>query len=61
MRVTKNRVYQEPDAVIQQYIDEVQLRLGVDDGDVWQLWQFIEKLGWGRMMGMRRIHHHLHR
>jgi hypothetical protein len=60
MHILKNRVYSEPEVVIQQYIDEVRLRMGVEDGDVWQLWQYTEKLNWGRMTGMKRIHHHLH-
>ncbi len=44
MHAMKNRVYQEPENVIQQYIDEVRRRLGVEDGDVWQLWQYTERL-----------------
>ena len=59
MHSIKNQVYTAPEATIQAYLEEVKRKLGVEEHDPWQLWQMTGAIQWGRMQGMRRIHHHL--
>ena len=37
------------------------LQIGVEDGDVWQLWMYTQKINWGKLRGLQRCHYHLSR
>ncbi len=55
----KNRVYSDPEAVVQAYLRDVWAKMGIEPGDPWQLWQLSGTIPFARMTGMKRIHHHL--
>ena len=47
-------------AVVVEYIEEIMGKLGVSEGDVWQLWHFTEKkVNWHHFKVLVRIHWHL--
>ena len=55
----KARVENEPGRLVSEYLTEVMEKLGVEDGDVWQLWHWTERISWGKMLGLKRVHWHL--
>ena len=55
----QDRVTKQPKAVVSDYLREVREQLGVEPGEAWQLWQYSQKIPWGRMKGLHRMHYHL--
>ena len=54
----QDRVTKQPKAVVSDYLREVRKQLGVEPGEAWQLWQYSQKIPWGRMKGLHRMHYH---
>ena len=55
----RNKPLTKPDATVLEYIEDTREEVGAEDGEPWQLWSLTEKLQWGKMQGLRRIHFHL--
>jgi hypothetical protein len=54
----KQRVYTQPEEVVNQYLTELVDRMGIEAGDAWAVWQYTQKLPWGRNQGLMRAHFH---
>jgi hypothetical protein len=54
----KQRVYTQPEEVVNQYLTELVDRMGIETGDAWAVWQYTQKLPWGRNQGLMRAHFH---
>ncbi len=55
----KKRVEKQPRAIINNYLAELSEKLGVEPGDTWQIWMWTERIHWGKMLGLKRVHWHL--
>jgi hypothetical protein len=59
IRQMKARVSKEPNRIVNEYLEEIMEKLGVEDGDAWQLWNWSERVVWGKMLGLKRVHWHV--
>lgn len=59
IRSMKARTEDQPEKIVSQFLEEAMDKLGVEDGDAWQLWQMSEKINWGNMSGLHRCHFHI--
>ena len=57
----RGRIEAEPEAVANQYSAGITQRLGVEKGDAFQLWMWTQKIQWGNLVGLHRVHSHLSR
>ena len=55
----KGRIEAEPEAIVGQYLADITDRLGVEEGDAFQPWMWTEKIQWGKLAGLLRVHFHL--
>ena len=55
----RKRVDRAPIQVVDLYLEEVRRKLGAEPGDPWQPWHYTERIQWGRMLGLKRVHYHL--
>jgi hypothetical protein len=53
------RVKADPISVTISYVDEVKKELGVSEEEAWALWHMTGTVVWGKMLGLRRVHHHV--
>ena len=59
IRSMKARTEDQPEKIVSQFLEEAMDKLGVEEGDAWQLWMLSEKINWGNMSGLHRCHFHL--
>ena len=50
---------QKSQEIVVEYVHDVMGKLGAEEGDSWQLWQFSNQIVWGRLAGLHRCHFHL--
>jgi hypothetical protein len=54
----EQRVYTQPEEVVNQYLTELVDRMGIEVGDAWAVWQYTQKLPGGHNQGLMRAHFH---
>ena len=54
----RRRPYQEPDAIIREYVMHVRKRLGAGPSDPWQFHQLSTLIKWTKFRGFARVHFH---
>jgi len=59
MNKLREGVLQKPQKVVADYLTHVCDHLGVEPGDAWQLWQYTNRLNWGKNKGLLRFHFHI--
>jgi hypothetical protein len=54
----KERVFLHPKKVISDYLTDIMCSMNVQVGDAWAISEYSEKVRWGKMPGLGRIHFH---
>ena len=52
-------VFKNPQQVVSEYFMKLTEKMGVEEGDAWQVWQWTGKISWGKFKGLHRVHYHL--
>ncbi len=55
----KRKVFERPVQVVEEHLGDTRLRLGAETQDAWQLWLLTERISWGKMLGLKRVHWYL--
>ena len=56
VRNLRHRVQEEPRVIVGEYLSQIMDRMGVEEGDSWQPWHVTNKITWGRLAGLHRVH-----